>query len=571
MNLSVWYDLFLFALLSVLLVYIFFAVRITNLHKVYFVFHFFMMLWPLCQFATHIVQDVQLQFLYVSLSFVASLMLASGWLLFTLFLAGDEKRLSPKSIALLFVPAAVASLGTMINPFHLFASPTTDNYVDRSYGSLFWLTMTVIAGYFLTSLVVLLRAVRSHSSSPSLKKQIRIVLWGVSALVSFVAIDILLNVVLAKFLPIIPGLTSLGIFIADLFFIFVITRYKVFDLVSIAHEDIINTIPHGILVLDEDDAVVEANRALRLFIDAEVGELFDIETFLSSVRAIEDPRQFLNHYKRKERDLFQIELTSNRGDGLHFILQTSPIFDASRSPIGHILTFQDVSQERRLVQELNRQNDVLHERNRSLDRTRLELSQANRKLEEMALTDSLTGCYNRHYLTQRLTQEMTANVEQRIPFSFILFDIDFFKMINDRHGHVAGDEVLYRTAQIVKQRIRSTDILARYGGEEFILYLPCTERKMAEKIAEQVRAAVESNFVKLDQSAEPVNVTVSLGVLSIEDFEHQYMPDNLEEYLTRLFAEVDKPLYQAKKNGRNRIEFADIRQISDDGTFEARM
>jgi len=570
-NLSVWYDLFLFALLSVLLVYIFFAVRITNLHKVYFVFHFFMMLWPLCQFATHIVQDVQLQFLYVSLSFVASLMLASGWLLFTLFLAGDEKRLSPKSIALLFVPAAVASLGTMINPFHLFASPTTDNYVDRSYGPLFWLTMTVIAGYFLTSLVVLLRAVRSHSSSPSLKKQIRIVLWGVSALASFVAIDILLNVVLAKFLPIIPGLTSLGIFIADLFFIFVITRYKVFDLVSIAHEDIINTIPHGILVLDEDDAVVEANRALRLFIDAEVGELFDIETFLSSVRAIEDPRQFLNHYKRKERDLFQIELTSNRGDGLHFILQTSPIFDASRSPIGHILTFQDVSQERRLVQELNRQNDVLHERNRSLDRTRLELSQANRKLEEMALTDSLTGCYNRHYLTQRLTQEMTANVEQRIPFSFILFDIDFFKMINDRHGHVAGDEVLYRTAQLVKQRIRSTDILARYGGEEFILYLPCTERKMAEKIAEQVRAAVESNFVKLDQSAEPVNVTVSLGVLSIEDFEHQYMPDNLEEYLTRLFAEVDKPLYQAKKNGRNRIEFAEIRQISDDGTFEARM
>ncbi len=571
MSLSVWYDLFLFALLSALLVYIFFTVRITNLHKVYFVFHFFMMLWPLCQFATHIVQDVQLQFIYVSLSFVASLMLANGWLLFTLFLAGDEKRLTPKSIVLLFLPAAVASLGTITNPFHLFASPTTDNYVDRSYGPLFWLTMTVIAGYFLTSLVVLLRAVRSHSSSPSLKKQIRIVLWGVCALASFVVIDILLNVVLAKFLPIIPGLTSLGIFIADLFFIFVITRYKVFDLVSIAHEDIINTIPHGILVLDEDDAVVEANRALRLFIDIEVGEVFDIEVLLSSVRATGDSRQFLDHYKRKEQDLFQIELTSNRGGGLHFILQTSPIFDASRSPIGHILTFQDVSQERRLVQELNRQNDVLHERNRSLDRTRLELSQANRKLEEMALTDSLTHCYNRHYLTQRLTQEMTANVEQRIPFSFILFDIDFFKMINDRHGHVAGDEVLYRTAQIVKQCIRSTDILARYGGEEFILYLPCTDRKMAEKIAEQVRAAVESNFVTLDQSAEPISVTVSLGVLSIEDFEHQYVPENLEEYLTQLFAEVDKPLYRAKKNGRNRIEFADIRQISDDGTFEARM
>ncbi|OWR27241.1 GGDEF domain-containing protein [Saccharibacillus sp. O23] len=557
-----WFDLFLFVLLFVLFAYIFFAVRVTNLHKVYFVFHFFMMLWPLCQFATHIVQDPEIQFVYVSLSFAACLMLASGWLLFTLFLAGDAEKLEFRSIAPLFLPAAIVSIGIIANPFHLFTSPIRDGYVDRSYGPIFWLTMAVLACYFLASLIVLVRALRSPAASASLKNQIRLVLWGICVLVFFVGADVLFNVILADYLPIIPGLTSLGIFITALFFAFVITRYKVFDLVSIAHEDIINTIPHGILVLDEHDSVVEANRALRKFLDIREGSLFDIETFFASVRVTGDSKQFLEHYKRKDEDLFHIELFAERGNGLHFILQTSPIFDASRQPIGHILAFQDVSQERRLVQELNRQNDVLHERNRSLDRARMELSQANRKLEEMALTDSLTQCYNRRYLTQRLAKDMMLNVKPHTPFSFILFDIDFFKTVNDRYGHVVGDEVLYRTAEAVRQCIRQNDILARYGGEEFILYLPNTDRETARRLAEKVRSTVESNEIRLEQSAQAVSVTVSIGVLAIERFVRQPAFDDLDEYLLHVFAEADKSLYEAKNNGRNRIEVADVDQVS---------
>lgn len=562
MSLSVWFDLFLFVLLFVLFAYVFFAVRVTNLHKVYFVFHFFMMLWPLCQFATHIVQDPEIQFLYVSLSFAACLMVASGWLLFTLFLAGDAEKLEFRSIAPLFLPAVIVSIGIIANPFHLFTSPIRDGYIDRSYGPIFWLMIAVLVCYFSVSLLVLIRALRSPSASADLKNQIRLVLSGICVLVFFVGADILLNVILADYLPIIPGLTSLGIFITALLFAFVITRYKVFDLVSIAHEDIINTIPHGILVLNEHNSVVEANRALKKFLDIGEGHVFDIETFFDSVRVTGDSKQFLEHYKRKDEDLFHIELFAERGNGLHFILQTSPIFDASRHPIGHILTFQDVSQERRLVQELNRQNDILHERNRSLDRARMELSQANRKLEEMALTDNLTHCYNRHYLMQRLSREIPINLEQRLPFSFISFDIDFFKAINDRYGHVAGDEVLYRTAQIVKSCIRNTDLFARYGGEEFILYLPSTDRETAQLLAEHIRATVEQNQVRLAQTDDEVNVTISLGVLSVEDFEQKPLPDKLEEYLTHLFAEVDKPLYQAKKNGRNRAESAESPKIN---------
>ncbi|GGN91306.1 GGDEF domain-containing protein [Saccharibacillus kuerlensis] len=379
---------------------------------------------------------------------------------------------------------------------------------------------------------------------------------------AFAGTDVILNVVLQDFLPIIPGLTSLGMFITDLFFVFVITRYKVFDLVTIAHEDIINTIPHGILVLDEEESVIETNRALHLFVDIEVGDTFDIETLLSSVRTGDNLQHFIAQYKLRETDLSEIELFSEQRN-LHFILQTSPIFDAKRIPLGHIFIFRDVTQERSLVQELNRQNELLHEQNRSLDRTRLDLSLANRRLEELALTDSLTHCYNRYYLTQRLSQELNATAEQRLPFSLILFDIDFFKTINDRYGHVAGDEVLYRTAQAVKQCIRSTDILARYGGEEFMLYLPYTNNKTAKKIAEQVRYAVESNMVHLEQLVEPISVTVSVGVLSIQDLHHVQIGENMKEYLNFLFSEVDKPLYRAKKNGRNRVELADMTPLPD--------
>jgi len=110
----------------------------------------------------------------------------------------------------------------------------------------------------------------------------------------------------------------------------------------------------------------------------------------------------------------------------------------------------------------------------------------------------------------------------------------------------------------VKQSIRETDILTRYGGEEFMIYLPHTERQLAQKIAERVRLSVESNLMAVDHEVGQVSITISIGILSIEDFECDDVPDNPEGYLTQLFAAVDKVLYQAKQNGRNRIEFAEL-------------
>ncbi|PRA03864.1 MULTISPECIES: diguanylate cyclase [unclassified Paenibacillus] len=559
MNPLVWYDLFLFVLLFGVGVYVFATVRITNLHKVYFLFHGLMMLWPFCQFASTLTDDSGLQLFYVTLSFVAVSLLGSGWLLLTIFITGYAERLSAKGTFLLFVPAVIGAIGVVANPWNEFVIPLEGGYIERAYGPWFWVVMVILVSYFLVSLVVLFRAVYSSQTSAMIKKQVRITLWGILVLAVFATIDAILNVVLARWLPIIPGMTSLGIFLSDLFFVYVIKRYNVFDLVSIAHEDVINTIPYGILVLDENEVIVEANKASRSFMDLHVGDSFDMEAFLESVQVVGSCREFVNHYKKKENTLSHIEVIVERDSNIrHYILQSSPIVDSALVPIGHILTFQDVSQERFYVKEMNRQNVTLQERNQALDLIRQELSEANRKLEELALTDSLTNCYNRRYLTQHLNHEVITNIQYKTPFSLLLLDIDYFKAINDRYGHVIGDEVLVRTAEAVKQSIRSTDILTRYGGEEFMIYLPHTEHDLANQIAERVRTAVESNHIEVDHEIMQVSITISIGILSFEDFEMEHVPENPEGYLTQLFAAVDKALYQAKQNGRNRVEFAEF-------------
>ncbi|MNN41121.1 Response regulator PleD [compost metagenome] len=147
-----------------------------------------------------------------------------------------------------------------------------------------------------------------------------------------------------------------------------------------------------------------------------------------------------------------------------------------------------------------------------------ELYETNRQLQQMAITDSLTGCYNRHYLTQQLEDEVILNREKHIPFALILLDIDFFKNVNDTYGHLAGDEVICQTVEVLKQELRQTDVLARYGGEEFIIYLPDTREAEALHVAEQVKAKVEMNQIMIANAAGPVSVTISMGLLTINDF-----------------------------------------------------
>ena len=166
----------------------------------------------------------------------------------------------------------------------------------------------------------------------------------------------------------------------------------------------------------------------------------------------------------------------------------------------------------------------------------------NNELEELSITDGLTGLYNRKHLMDTLTREVRQAQRQNRPFSVLMMDIDHFKKYNDTFGHQAGDDVLVNMASTLKESTRNVDFAARYGGEEFLVLLPETGIEAALEVAQRIRTQVaEKTF---GSGKKKVNITVSIGVA-----EFSQHGDTLES----IIASADSALYKAKRLGRNRV------------------
>ena len=176
-----------------------------------------------------------------------------------------------------------------------------------------------------------------------------------------------------------------------------------------------------------------------------------------------------------------------------------------------------------------------------------ELNELNRRLEELSITDGLTGLYNHSHFYARLDEEMKRAERYGHPLSLIISDIDHFKHYNDAHGHPAGDSLLKGVASCIKGNGRGQDLVARYGGEEFSIILPETGKEAAVMVAERVRRCIfEQPFP--DKETQPEgNLTISLGVATF--------PDDAAD-LKGLVNMADSALYRAKEGGRNRVEAA---------------
>ncbi len=165
------------------------------------------------------------------------------------------------------------------------------------------------------------------------------------------------------------------------------------------------------------------------------------------------------------------------------------------------------------------------------------------QLIESSRRDALTGLYNRRYLDEKLMNEVDRHTRYARPFSLLLFDVDFFKKINDTYGHQCGDYILQEIARKVADRIRSTDMVARYGGEEFCCLLPETPIASGVILAERLRKMIEAEDFVFE--GETIKVSVSIGASTIS------LGINTPEILLQ---KADEALYRAKENGRNRVE-----------------
>jgi len=182
----------------------------------------------------------------------------------------------------------------------------------------------------------------------------------------------------------------------------------------------------------------------------------------------------------------------------------------------------------------------------------------------MALTDTLTGLYNRRYLMVHLEKLLKKNADAKKALCVLMIDLDHFKNINDTHGHPVGDETLKIFAERVQQRLRGFDLVARLGGEEFVVVLPDINMDMAIQVAERLRRGIADEPFKVGTPAAPldINVTISVGAMLVNVGQADVTPD-------QILKRVDDEVYKAKNAGRNRVFFVGIGQIDPQAVKKA--
>lgn len=154
--------------------------------------------------------------------------------------------------------------------------------------------------------------------------------------------------------------------------------------------------------------------------------------------------------------------------------------------------------------------------------------------------DQLTNLYNRHGLNNAFKNML----ENNIPFSIILCDIDYFKKINDKYGHIEGDNALKYISEILRSSTRKTDYIIRYGGEEFLIILPYCNKEVAEEIANNIKQKLNNNVFTLSNNSKSIKITMTFGITEL----------NENKNITSLIKEADDALYQGKTSGRNKVK-----------------
>jgi diguanylate cyclase (GGDEF)-like protein len=166
-------------------------------------------------------------------------------------------------------------------------------------------------------------------------------------------------------------------------------------------------------------------------------------------------------------------------------------------------------------------------------------------MQRMAERDALTGLANRRRLTSVGQEEERRTRRLGHPLAALMLDLDRFKLVNDRHGHGAGDDVLREVARRIQATVREVDLATRYGGEEFAVLLPDTRLEKAQEVAERIREVVEASPVQTRRGPLPVTISAGVAVLDGDGGD-----------LTSLLEAADGALYAAKKGGRNRVSVA---------------
>jgi len=308
----------------------------------------------------------------------------------------------------------------------------------------------------------------------------------------------------------------------------------------------------------ERDAVTEQGKNGRiLLVDDRRSSYERIAAMLAAEHAVDienEPAEALFHAAEGDYELVIVSLGLENFDGLRLCSQIRSLERTRNVPI---LAIAEPDNNTRLVRGLEiGVNDYLLrpiDKNELLARVRTQIKKkryAERLRDnvqasiEMAITDALTGLHNRRYMETHLSALVEQAASRGKPISVLVLDIDFFKSINDGHGHDAGDDVLREFALRIRKSIRNIDLACRLGGEEFVIVMPETDMGVATTVAERLRRRIAGEPFPIQQGARLLDVTLSIGIASLAG-----AGDTAATMLKR----ADQALYRAKRDGRNRV------------------
>ncbi len=310
--------------------------------------------------------------------------------------------------------------------------------------------------------------------------------------------------------------------------------------------------------LPEREAVADTGRGGRvLIVDDRAASHERIAAVLAKEHTVEvetDPSEALFRAAEGNYDLLIVSLDLTNFDALRLCSQVRSLDRTRNIPIlavtepdnsARMLRGLEIGVNDYLMRPIDKNELLARARSQVRKRRYAERLRDNVQMSiEMAITDALTGLFNRRYMESHLGTLIEQAIARGKPLTALVIDIDYFKSINDTHGHDAGDDVLREFALRIKRSIRGIDLACRCGGEEFVVVMPETDMAVGAMVAERLRRRIAADPFVIQQGAGSVPVTISIGIAALR---------GKDDTALALIKRADQALYRAKRDGRNRV------------------
>ncbi|MBV7275705.1 diguanylate cyclase [Clostridium sp. PL3] len=446
------------------------------------------------------------------------------WLMTILGLMYDARNFKNKINLLLIIPTitAIVVLTLRYNnwfSYNFYLEPV-GKYKILMFSKGFWLWINASYNYLLNavSIGILIKSVFSRQYAR--KKQAIIMIIGMF-------FPIVTDILFIGNINIYNNLdtTSISFCISVIVGVYGMIRYKFMDIVVIAREYVFEDMNELMIVLDENKKIVDMNRKALEMLNVNISRVIGMP-----INQIIGEIDKYNFYDLKESSL-KIHLKNKILDkNADYYGSLSAIKKYKNYIVGYLILLYDITELVTAQNELKQVNN--------------ELIRLNERLYIDSIKDELTKVSNKKYITELLQNEIKNVIRNCTYLSIAMVDIDHFKKVNDNYGHLIGDKVLEKVAELINIELDVKGKVGRFGGEEFLILLPNTQLKVGYEICDKIRYKIS----KYKFECNKLSITISVGITELK------YDDNINSLIKR----ADDCLYRAKHNGRNRVEASEI-------------